>query len=166
MAWIFLWVLLMFLLCITVYFAFRNSHLFQRLGYPNPDLSLLLIVRDQASIIEGVVKELLAYYQSSPRSFELVVIDDGSSDETPEILRCLHRKHDFTLVFGQQSLGLKALDSGFAVCQGKMIHYFLLTERVGLRTVTSLARCLSRGERIPNFGVTCTPGVMSGTATQ
>lgn len=146
--------------------AFRRSYLFQKFHCFVPDLSLLLIVHNQAPIIEGVIKELLSYYQASQRSFELVIYDDASTDETPEILGRLCRKHNFTLLLGQEPRNYDALEDGFAVCQGKVIHYFLLTERVGLKTVTSLARCLSRGERIPYFGIACTPGVMSGTTMQ
>jgi len=146
--------------------AFRRSCLFQKLCLFVPDLSLLLIVHNQAPIIEGVIKELLSFYQTSQRSFELVIYDAASTDETPEILGRLCRRHNFTMLIGRDSGNSDALDQGFAVCRGKMIHYFLLTERVSLKTVASLARCLSRGERIPNFGVAFTPGVMSGTTIQ
>ena len=160
-------VLSLIVLCgLVLFFAFRRSYLFQKLHCFVPDLSLLLVVHNQAPIIEGVIKELLSYYQASPRSFELVIYDDASTDETPEILGRLFRRHNFTLLFGQEPRSYKALGAGLAACRGKVVHYFLLTERVGLRTVTSLARCLSRGERIPNFGVSCTPGVMSGTTLQ
>ena len=165
MAIMLLLVLSVILLCgLVIFTAFRKSYLFQQLHCFVPDLSLLLIVHNQAPIIEGAIKELLSYYQSSQRSFELVVYDDASTDETPEILRRLFRKHNFTLLYGKNFQSYNAaLDAGFEVCQGKVVHYFLLTERVGLRTVTSLARCLLRGEKIPNFGIAFMPGVMSGT---
>lgn len=161
-------VILVTIFCgLVIAVAFRSSYLFQKLHSFIPDLSLLLIVRNQAPIIEGAIKELLSYYQSSRRSFELVVYDDASIDETPEILRRLFRKHNFTLLFGQEFRSSNdALDAGFQVCQGKVVHYYLLTERVGLGTVISLARCLSRGEKIPKFGIACTPAVMSGTTLQ
>jgi glycosyltransferase involved in cell wall biosynthesis len=163
MARIVILVLLGLLLYCLAIFSYRRFFLLQKLRYTNPDLTVLLIVRNQAPIIEGVIKELLSYYNSSPRSFELVILDDASVDDTPEILRCLSRKYNCTLVFAQAPMGIKAMDTGLSICRGKVIHYFLLTERVGLRTVTSLARCLSRGEKIPNFGIACASGVMSGT---
>lgn len=168
MVGVFLLVLSVIILCgLVIVIAFRRSYLFHNLHCFVPDLSLLLIVRNQAPIIEGVIKELLSYYQSSPRSFELVIYDDASTDETPEILRRLVRGHNFTLLFGKNPSSYDStLEAGLQVCRGKMIHYFLLTERVGLRTVTSLARCLARGEKIPNFGIACTSGVMSGTTIQ
>jgi len=163
MASILLLVLLVLLLYCLLFFSYRRFSVFQKHGFDGPDLSLLLIVRNQAPIIEGVIKELLSYYSTSPKSFELVIYDDASTDETPEILRCLSRRYNCTLVFGQTPVGIKAMDEALSICRGKVIHFFLLTEKVGLRTVTSLARCLSRGEKIPNFGIACASGVMSGT---
>ncbi|MGI6406245.1 MAG: glycosyltransferase [Syntrophaceticus sp.] len=164
MAHMFVLVILAIIFCsLVLSILYHRSYLFQKTHSFNPELSLILVVHNQAPIIEAVIRELLAYYQDSQRSFELVIYDDASTDETPEILKCLSRRHNFTLLFGQEPRSRAALDEGIAACRAKVIHYFLLTERVGLRTVTSLARCLSRGERIPNFGVACTPGVMSGT---
>jgi cellulose synthase/poly-beta-1,6-N-acetylglucosamine synthase-like glycosyltransferase len=164
MAHMFLLVILAIIFCgLVLSILYHRSYLFQKIRSFNPELSLILVVHNQAPIIEAVIRELLAYYQDSQRSFELVIYDDASTDETPEILKCLSRRHSFTLLFGQKPRNRAALDEGFAACSAKVIHYFLLTDRVGLRTVTFLARCLSRGERIPNFGVACTPGVMSGT---
>ncbi|MFY9140963.1 MAG: glycosyltransferase [Thermacetogeniaceae bacterium] len=163
MASVLLLVLLGLLLYI-LFFSYRRFIVFQK-RYADPDLTLLLIVRNQAPIIEGVIKELLAYYNTSPKSFELVIFDDASTDETPEILRCLSRRYNCTLVFGQTPVGIKAMEKTLSICRGKVIHFFLLTERVGLRTVSSLARCLSRGEKIPNFGIACASGVMSGTTS-
>lgn len=163
MANVLLLLLLGLLLYCVLFFSYRRLSVFQKQLQANPDLSLLLIVRNQAPIIEGVIKELLSYYSTSPKSFELVIYDDASTDETPEILRCLARRYNCTLVFGQTPVGIKAMEKSLSICRGKVIHFFLLTERVGLRTVTSLARCLSRGEKIPNFGIACASGVMSGT---
>ncbi|HHW28810.1 MAG TPA: glycosyltransferase family 2 protein [Syntrophomonadaceae bacterium] len=162
MASVLLLVLLGLLLYCLLFFSYRRF-LLQKQLQADPDLSLLLIVRNQAPIIEGVIKELLSYYSTSPKSFELVIYDDASTDDTPEILRCLSRRYNCTLVFGQTAVGIKAMEKALSICRGKVVHFFLLTERVGLRTVTSLARCLSRGEKIPNFGIACASGVMSGT---
>jgi glycosyltransferase involved in cell wall biosynthesis len=165
MASVLLLVLLGLLLYGILFFSYRRFFVFQKQLHADPDLTLLLIVRNQAPIIEGVIKELFSYYNTSPKSFELVIFDDASTDDTPEILRCLSRKHNCTLVFGQTPVGIKAMEKALSICRGKVIHFFLLTERVGLRTVTSLARCLSRGEKIPNFGIAYASGVMSGTTS-
>ena len=162
MARMFLLVILAIILCgLVLSIFFRSSYLFHKLHSFHPEISLLLVVHNQAPIIEAVIRELLVFYHDSQRSFELVIYDDASTDETPEILKRLSRRHNFTLLCSQEPGNYAAIDEGFAACGGKAIHYFLLTERVGLRTVTSLARCLSRGERIPDYGVAYN-GVMSG----
>lgn len=156
-------ILAVFLCCLILSIFICSSCLFRKLRSFHLEMSLLLVVHNQAPIIEAVIRELLVYYQDSQRSFELVIYDDASTDETPEILKRLSRKHNFTLLCSQEPGNYAAMDEGFAACGGKVIHYFLLTERVGLRTVTSLARCLSLGERIPDYGVAYN-GVISGAA--
>jgi len=66
MASILLLVLLVLLLYCLLFFSYRRFSVFQKHGFDGPDLSLLLIVRNQAPIIEGVIKELLSYYSTSP----------------------------------------------------------------------------------------------------
>ncbi len=140
-----------------------RSHLLQQYHPAAPELSLLLVVYNQAPIIEGAIRELLFRYSTAGHSFELVVYDDGSTDDTLQILRRMYCKHNIESLYTQQSRDVNAaLDAGFEVCRGRIVHYFLLVEKVDLRTVVSLASCLSRGEEIPDFGVICAPGVASG----
>jgi len=136
------------LLCSLLFLFCWNADI--RLPCANrPDVSLLLIVRDQAPIIEGLVKELLSYCLVSPLSLELVVVDDSSYDETPEILRRLYSMHNFTLILD----GVDALEAGLTSCQGYTVYYVRLTGKVPLQTAAALARCLAAGEKIPEFGV-------------
>ena len=118
--------------------------LLQKQLQADPDLSLLLIVRNQAPIIEGVIKELLSItaHHLNPLNWLFMMM----------LLQMIHQRscafvarYNCTLVFRQ--LGYQSHGKALSICRGKVVHFFLLTERVGLRTVTSLARCLSRGRR-------------------
>ena len=145
MAHMFVLVILAIIFCsLVLSILYHRSYLFQKTHSFNPELSLILVVHNQAPIIEAVIRELLAYYQDSQRSFELVIYDDASTDETPEILKCLSRRHKFTpcLVRSPAAVLLGAAWAG----RKKVIHYFLLPKED--LTVTSLAGTFS-GERSP-----------------
>jgi hypothetical protein len=112
----------------------------------SPYLSLLFVVRDQANIMEGLVREILAIRQTSLPPFDLVIVDDGSRDETPEILRRLNNNHGFTFI--ESSPDEQSLDIGLRACRGEVISYFNLTGQVNPRLVSRLARRLLQGDGI------------------
>ncbi len=112
----------------------------------SPYLSLLFVVRDQAAIIEGLVREILAIYQTSLPPFDLVVVDDGSGDETPEILKRLSKNNAFIFIKGGPDV--QPMEIGLHACRGEVISYFNLTGQVNPRLVNRLARRLLRGEGI------------------
>lgn len=114
----------------------------------NPYLSLLFVVRDQAAVIEGLTRDILSYYRTPLSSFELVIVDDHSADETPEILRRLNREKAFTLVSPECSPEEKPLELGLRTCRGELVSYFNLTGNVSPRLVSRLVGRLLKGEEI------------------
>lgn len=113
----------------------------------HPYLSLLFIVRDQAAIMEGLVREILSIYNTSLPNFDLVIVDDASSDETPEILKLLSKHNAFTFLEGGHQEA-QPLEMGLRACRGEVICYFNLTGQVNPRLVGRLARRLLKGEEI------------------
>ena len=112
----------------------------------SPYLSLLFVVRNQADIIEGLVREILALHQTSLPLFDLVVIDDSSCDETPQILKRLNRNNAFTFIAGVPDI--QPLEAGLHACRGEVIGHFDLTWQVNPRLVNCLARRLLKGKGI------------------
>ncbi len=161
------WVLVGVGLCAFVLFgllfvACRYSPWFR---FPTkPDVSVLLVVRDQAPIIEGLVKGLLSFFRTSPYSWELVVVDESSRDETPEILRRLQRKHSLTLIAaGAEDDPLQA---GLSACRGGTAYYMRLNGKVELKAAVAVVRCLAAGGRLPECGVYHPCGVIPGTSVR
>jgi glycosyltransferase involved in cell wall biosynthesis len=68
-----------------------------------PRVSVLLPVRDGAAFVREAVESVLA---QTLADFELLVVDDGSEDETPAILRSV--EDDRMRVLRQERLGLVA----------------------------------------------------------
>ncbi|MEI6435465.1 MAG: glycosyltransferase [Bacteroidota bacterium] len=68
----------------------------------SPLISVIVPSYNHERFITGCIDSIIN--QTYP-NFELIVIDDGSTDNSPDILRALRLKHNFTLVF-QKNRGI------------------------------------------------------------
>jgi len=85
--------------------------------YENPLLSVVMPVYNERTTIEEIVRRVLAV----PLRIELVVVDDGSTDGTGELLESLQRELPFKL-FRQPNGGKgSALRAGFARIGGDLV---------------------------------------------
>jgi glycosyltransferase involved in cell wall biosynthesis len=88
-----------------------------------PELSVVIPLLDEAPNVEAVCRELVDTLEAWGRTFEVVLVDDGSTDETFEILSRLHRADPRLRVirlrrnFGQTA----AFAAGFAHARGQLI---------------------------------------------
>lgn len=89
----------------------------------SPDLSIVIPVRNESPNIEPLYDELTATLVGSGRSYEIIVIDDGSTDDTFERLASLQSRDPhlriirFRRNFGQTA----AFAAGFAFARGRMV---------------------------------------------
>src|SRR5438034_1869333 len=89
----------------------------------NPELSIVIPVRNEAPVLKELHRELSQALGASGRSYELIVVDDGSTDESFEILARLQagdprlRVIRFRRNFGQTA----AFAAGFAHARGRVI---------------------------------------------
>lgn len=83
----------------------------------NPIVSIVLPVYNCPQYVGAAIESMLAQTWCD---YELIIIDDGSRDETPEVLR---RYHDPRIrLYGQTNRGLAAtLNRGIELAQGKYI---------------------------------------------
>lgn len=70
-----------------------------------PRVSVVMAVRDGASYLESSLRSILG---QSLRELECIVVDDGSADATPAILRRLARDDDRLRVVSRENKGLAA----------------------------------------------------------
>jgi glycosyltransferase involved in cell wall biosynthesis len=84
-----------------------------------PRVSILMPVRNEASYLPAALESLI---RQSLHSWELVVVDDGSTDETPDILAAAARIDSRIRIIHRQGGGLvAALNSGLAACRAPLL---------------------------------------------
>src|SRR5688572_17577506 len=85
---------------------------------PSPQVTVLMPVRNGAAHLQAAIDSLFA---QTFGDFELLVIDDGSTDATPEILREV-RDARLRVVTHPHNLGLVAtLNEGLALSRGEFV---------------------------------------------
>ncbi len=88
-----------------------------------PELSVVIPIYNEAPNLEELYRQFTSTLERFGRSYEIIVVDDGSSDESFDILKRLHaedrrlRVIQFRRNFGQTA----AFAAGFAQARGRVI---------------------------------------------
>src|SRR5437762_10562736 len=90
---------------------------------PAPDVSIVVTVFNEAGCVEERYRRAVAALEPGPRTFELIFVDDGSTDGTFAVLERLHRVDQriravrFKRNFGQHP----AMHAGLARARGDIV---------------------------------------------
>ena len=86
-------------------------------------LSVVVPVYNEVENLEALLEELSAVLLSEPRTFEVIVVDDGSRDGTSELLRKLVVDRAWLrAVFLRRNFGqTAAFDAGFRAASGEIV---------------------------------------------
>lgn len=88
-----------------------------------PEVSILLPMFNEAEIVEESVAEVVELMSRTGRSFEVVCVDDGSTDDTPTLLGAMSSTDPrlvpvrFSRNFGKEA----ALSAGLEVARGRAV---------------------------------------------
>jgi glycosyltransferase involved in cell wall biosynthesis len=95
-------------------------------GGIRPEVSVLVPAKDEAENLPELVRLMDEALRPQPYACELVVIDDGSRDATPELLRTLAAAHPFLRVVTHRSQrGIAdALRSGTEAAAGELLVFW------------------------------------------
>jgi len=87
------------------------------MSYQNPLLSVVMPVYNERTTIDEIIRRVLAV----PLRIELIVVDDGSSDGTGDVLAGLQKELPFKLVRQQNGGKGSALRRGFREVTGDLV---------------------------------------------
>ena len=68
-------------------------------------ISILVPCYNSFSTVGGTIKSVVSTMEHLKIQYELIVVDDASTDATPELLKSLRRKYSFKLVRNKKNLG-------------------------------------------------------------
>ncbi|CAN5171309.1 MAG: glycosyltransferase family 2 protein [Chloroflexia bacterium] len=104
-------------------------------------LSLVLPAHNEADNIEAVVCRGMSVLPKIVSDYEIIVVDDGSSDTTPSIADQLAAKHaNVKVVHHPENRGYgAALTSGFAKASGGLIMFMDADRQFDIADITALA---------------------------
>ena len=88
-----------------------------------PEISVVVPAYDEVDNIEPLVSELVSVLNQFGRPFEVIIVDDGSSDGTAErVLALRNRFKQLRLVQMRRNFGqTSAMDAGFKLAQGRVV---------------------------------------------
>jgi glycosyltransferase involved in cell wall biosynthesis len=116
-------------------------------------LSLVLPAHNEEGNLEWVVREALAALPHAFRTSEIIIVDDGSTDETPTIAARLSAEHlRVRAIRHPQNRGYgAALRTGFAAARGDRIMFMDADRQFNIREVTRLAPLCNRYDIVAGY---------------
>jgi glycosyltransferase involved in cell wall biosynthesis len=90
------------------------------------DVSVLVPAKDEAENLPLFMEQAAAAFEGGSVSYEVVVIDDGSTDATPRVLAELERRYPFLrVVRHRRQRGIAdALRSGYLASRGRVLVFY------------------------------------------
>lgn len=90
---------------------------------PKPELSIVIPVYNEERNIRALVNELLKYISEDKITYEILFVDDGSSDNTwLEIKQCVESNPNVWGIRLSRNFGHQhALLAGYTFCSGELV---------------------------------------------
>lgn len=119
----------------------------------NIELSIIIISYNTKLITEGCIKSIYRSLNSSKLSYEIIVVDNASSDGSQEMLKAYKQNYvNFALAVNHENIGFaKANNQAARVAKGKYI-LFLNSDIIVLeQAILKLYKFYQQNENVINF---------------
>lgn len=122
---------------------------------PIPELSALMPAYNEEEVLDSSISEAVGALDDLCQTWELVIVDDGSTDATPEILReWSDRDPRVQAVTQPANSGYsRALIDGFAACRYEVIFYTDADAQFDLGHIADLYPHLAEAEMVSGYRV-------------
>jgi len=88
------------------------------------DLSIVVPAYNEEESVQKAILEIFKTFRKAKINLELILVDDGSTDNTLDICKKLKRKYLFKIIHLKKNKGYsKALHTGFLQAKGKYLTY-------------------------------------------
>lgn len=120
-----------------------------------PELSALMPAYNEEEVLDSSISEAVGALDDLCQTWELVIVDDGSTDATPEILReWSDRDPRVQAVTQPENSGYsRALTDGFAACRYEVIFYTDADAQFDLGHIADLYPHLAAAEMVSGYRV-------------
>ncbi len=90
---------------------------------PDMDISVVLPIYNERENLVPLIDEIAAVLVPTGKTFEIIAVDDGSRDESPDILRRLAAERPYVkaLLFRRNAGQSAAFDAGFQAATGALV---------------------------------------------
>ena len=122
---------------------------------PIPELSALMPAYNEQEVMPVALEEAVSALQDLCDQWELLIVDDGSTDRTPEILaEWAERVSQLRVVTQEENAGYsKALIRGFSECRYETIFYTDADAQFDLHDIADLYPLLSEVDMVTGYRV-------------
>ncbi|KAB8139843.1 glycosyltransferase family 2 protein [Chloroflexia bacterium SDU3-3] len=111
-----------------------------------PYLSVIVPAYNEEHRISDSVGQICTYLHQQPYPSELVVVDDGSSDATPDMLRQLHANHPELRVIQNEHRGKAvAVRTGVVAARGQLVLFIDADLPIPLEEIGRMVAALEQG---------------------
>jgi glycosyltransferase involved in cell wall biosynthesis len=117
------------------------------------NLSVVILAFNEEESLEAVVHEINSVLQTLGREYEVMIVNDGSTDDTGVIADRLARQNPWIRVIHHQTnrgLG-EAYRTGFASAQGELITFFAADGEIPAATIKEFTSLMDKADMVLGY---------------
>jgi glycosyltransferase involved in cell wall biosynthesis len=114
----------------------------------NPELTIVIPAYNEAENIEKAVRVAQKVSKSYFSGYEIIVVDDASSDNTSDIVKQLGKKDPriFVITHKENQGKAAALNTGFNAAKGKYLFYTDADNQYDINNIKGLKRLIEKAD--------------------